>query len=359
MAEEQDKASKTEEATPRKLEEARKKGDVAKTPDLASLLSLAAATGVILWAGGWLSLNLAEDLVPFVASPHAMMGALESGAGVEIARMAIMALAPAVGLVMLATVVAGAGGNILQSGFLWTTQKLKPDWSRVSPLKGFGRIFGPDGLAQFVKTLLKVAATGLICWIVLKPQAGDVAGMAALAPASVLPASLDLAGSLMAAILAFLAVTAGVDWLWQRLRFAQKMKMSREELKEDFKQSEGDPHVKARQKQLRIERARRRMMAAVPEATVVIMNPTHFAVALKYEAGETPAPLCVAKGVDTLALRIREVAVAAGVPVVEDPPLARALYATVDVDQTIPRAHYEAVAKVLGFVLGAGRRRVR
>ena len=135
--------------------------------------------------------------------------------------------------------------------------------------------------------------------------------------------------------------------------------MSREELKEDFKQSEGDPHVKARQKQLRIERSRRRMMAAVPEATVVIMNPTHFAVALKYEAGETPAPLCVAKGVDSLALRIRAVAEEAGVPVIEDAPLARALYPTVEVDQVIPRAHYEAVAKVLGFVLGKGRRRVQ
>ena len=133
--------------------------------------------------------------------------------------------------------------------------------------------------------------------------------------------------------------------------------MTREELKEDFKQSEGDPHVKARQKQLRIERSRRRMMAAVPEATVVIMNPTHFAVALKYEAGETPAPMCVAKGVDSLALKIRAVAEEARVPVIEDAPLARALYATVDIDQTIPRAHYEAVAKVLGFVLGAKRRR--
>ena len=181
--------------------------------------------------------------------------------------------------------------------------------------------------------------------------------MASLGPAAMLPATLKIAGSLMAAILAFLALMAGLDWLWQRYRFAEKMKMTREELKEDFKQSEGDPHIRARQKQLRIERSRRRMMAAVPGATVVIMNPTHFAVALKYDAGETPAPMCVAKGVDSLALKIRAVAEEAGVPVIEDAPLARALYATVDIDQTIPRAHYEAVAKVLGFVLGAKRRR--
>jgi flagellar biosynthetic protein FlhB len=357
MAEEQDKASKTEEATPRKLDDARKKGDVAKTQDLASVMALAAAIGVILWAGGWLSINLAEDLVPFIASPHQMLGILESGGGVEIARWAIMALAPALGLIMAATMLAGAGGNLIQSGLLWSPSKLKPDWSRVSPLKGFGRIFGPDGIAQFVKTLLKVVATGAICWWVLKPHAGELAQMVQLGPAAMLPATLKIAGSLMTAILAFMALIAGLDWLWQRYRFAEKMKMTREELKEDFKQSEGDPHVRARQKQLRIERSRRRMMAAVPEATVVIMNPTHFAVALKYDAGETPAPMCVAKGVDTLALKIRAVAEEAGVPVIEDAPLARALYATVDIDQTIPRAHYEAVAKVLGFVLGAKRRR--
>jgi flagellar biosynthetic protein FlhB len=134
------------------------------------------------------------------------------------------------------------------------------------------------------------------------------------------------------------------------------MKMTKEEVKEDFKQSEGDPHIKARQKQLRHSRARRRMIQAVPDATVVVMNPTHYAVALKYDAGETPAPMCVAKGMDSLALKIREVAEAHGVPVIEDPPLARALYAAVDVDEIIPPAHYEAVAKVIGFIMSAGRK---
>jgi flagellar biosynthetic protein FlhB len=130
--------------------------------------------------------------------------------------------------------------------------------------------------------------------------------------------------------------------------------MSKEEMKEEHRQSEGDPHVRARQKQIRTERAKRRMMNAVPKATVVVMNPTHFAVALRY-GDDTPAPMCVAKGMDSLALKIREVAEAAGVPVIEDPPLARALYATVNMDQTIPREHYEAVAKVIGFVLAAAR----
>src|SRR6201995_3550179 len=140
------------------------------------------------------------------------------------------------------------------------------------------------------------------------------------------------------------------------MRFMERMKMTKEEVKEDFKQSEGDPHIKARQRQIRNERSRRRMMQAVPTATVVVMNPTHYAVALKYDQGETPAPMCVAKGVDSLALKIREIAEEAGVPVLEDPPLARALYAAVEIDEIIPPAHYEAVAKIIGFILSAGRK---
>ena len=171
-----------------------------------------------------------------------------------------------------------------------------------------------------------------------------------------MPFAAEILRRLVFAVAGFLAVVAGADWLWQRQRFMARMRMSREELKEDFKQSEGDPHVKAKQRQKRAEAARRRMMQAVPKATVVIMNPTHYAVALKYEQGEDAAPLCVAKGLDSLALRIRSVAEEAGVPIVEDPPLARALYAAVDIDDMIPPAHYEAVAKIIGFILSSGRR---
>jgi len=131
-----------------------------------------------------------------------------------------------------------------------------------------------------------------------------------------------------------------------------RMRMSREELKEDYKSTEGDPHVKAKLKQIRMERSRKRMMQAVPTATVVVMNPTHFAVALRYEPGETAAPICVAKGVDKLALKVRDLAREHGVEVIEDPPLARALFASVEVDQVIPRQHFEAVAKIIGFILG-------
>ena len=154
-------------------------------------------------------------------------------------------------------------------------------------------------------------------------------------------------------------VCAGADVFVQRYRFTERMKMSREEIKQETKDSEGDPHLKARLKQQRLARAKKRMIQNVPKATLVIMNPTHFAVALRYVQGETPAPVCVAKGVDAVALKIREVAEEHRGAVVEDPPLARALYAVGEVDETIPREHYQAVAKVVGFVLGASRRRAR
>ena len=350
MADAPDPESKTEEATPRKLADARKKGDVAKSPDIASALSLMGAAAVILMSGGWFATSIAEQLVPFIAQPHTMMGGLDAGAGVEIGTRAIWAMAPFLGAVMLATILGGAGGNLAQSGLIFTGEKLKPDWSKVSPLKGFKRIFGPDGLVQFVKTFLKLLAVGVICWLVLKPHVRELETLAAMSPAMILPFTRDLAVALLVATLVFMGFTAGADYLWQRFRFAERMKMTKEETKEDYKQSEGDPHVKAKLKQIRAQRSRQRMMQNVPKATVIVTNPTHYSVALRYETGDA-APVCVAKGVDALALRIREVAREHAVPIVENVPLARALYAAVDVDETIPREHFEAAAKVIGFVM--------
>ncbi len=356
MAEGADPESKTEEATPRKLADARLKGDVAKSPDVASALSLSGAAAVVLMSGGWFATSMAEQLLPFIAAPHTMLGGLETGAGVEIGINALWAIAPFLGLVMLATIIGGVGGNVAQSGLIFTAEKLKPDWSKVNPLAGFKRIFGPDGLFQFVKTFLKLLAVGFICWLVLKSHLRELENMAAMPPALILPLARDLAIALMMSTIIFLGFAAGADFLWQKYRFAERMKMSMEELKEDYKQSEGDPHVKAKLKQIRAQRSRQRMMQNVPNATVIVTNPTHYSVALRYESGDA-APVCVAKGVDALALRIREVAREHDVPIVENVPLARALYAAVDVDETIPREHFEAAAKVIGFVMQRRKKR--
>jgi flagellar biosynthetic protein FlhB len=259
---------------------------------------------------------------------------------------------------MAVSAAAGIAGNFVQTGFVWAPAKIKPDISKLSLFSGVKRIFGLDSWINFGKSLIKALVIGVICYQTMKPHMVELDQLAGFEPARMLPFMMDLLKALFMAVLGALGVGAILDWLLQRQRFMQRMRMSREEVKEEHRQSDGDPHVKHKQKAIRFDRAKKRMMANVPKATVVVMNPTHYAVALRY-GDDTPAPLCVAKGLDSLALKIRAVAEEAGVPVVEDPPLARALYAAVEVDQTIPRQHYEAVAKVIGFVMAAARKRRR
>jgi flagellar biosynthetic protein FlhB len=252
--------------------------------------------------------------------------------------------------------VAGVAGHLLQTGLMFTPAKLfEGGLGRISPIQGFRRLFGTDAFIQFIKSVLKIAILSAVTWMVLQPHAEAIAQMSALNVAAILTVTWDILKALMLAALITLGIGAGIDWIIQYVRFMQRMKMSKQEVKDEHKQSEGDPQMRARLRQIRNQRARRRMIQAVPTATVVVMNPTHYAVALRYEAGETSVPICVAKGMDRIALKIRAVAEAENVPVVEDAPLARALYATVDIDQEIAREQYEAVAKVIGFILGSRR----
>ncbi|WP_309627467.1 flagellar type III secretion system protein FlhB, partial [Brevundimonas sp.] len=328
MADDKDPDSKTEEATPQKLEEARKKGDVAKSADVAPALSLLGATAVIVMGGGYFATSIAESFIPYIASPHLLLGGLEAGAGVEIGMNAIWAVAPFLGAVMLATIIGGVSGNVFQSGLLFSAEKMKPKWEKVSPMGGLKRIFGPDGLMQFAQTFAKLSAVSVICWMVLKPHAREFENMAAMSPLTILPLARDMMIALMASTLVFLVLGAGADFIWQKMRFAKRQRMTKEEVKEEYKNTEGDPHVKAKLRQIRMQRSRQRMMQNVPGATVIVTNPTHYSVALRYEPDKgDAAPICVAKGVDAVALRIREVGREHNVPIVENVPLARALYA--------------------------------
>ena len=355
MADDNDASTKSEEASPRKLEEARKRGDVAKSADVPAFASLAAAAGFLAIAGGWMSRDLGAQLLPFFAHPDAFD--LSNGGGVVVMRRAMLALMPLLIGVMASAAVAGVGGNLIQHGFLFTPNKLMPDASKLSLAQGFKRLFGIDGLVHFLKSGLKIGLVGAVAYLVLKPHFGDFQLLVGADPNMLLTLSVELLKALFWGVLALLGAGALADWFWQRQRFMQRMRMTKEEMKDDFKQSEGDPHIRARLRQMRMERAKKRMMQNVPKATVVVMNPTHYAIALRYAAGDTPAPLCVAKGIDDVAFRIREVAEAHNIPIIEDAPLARALYATVEIDEVIPREHYEAVAKVIGFVMQQAKRR--
>jgi len=349
MAEGSDSSDKTEEPTGRKLEQARERGDVVKTADLPQVFTFSAVAFVLVTMGQWMSRNLMAGLTPFLAHPDSMI--LAGGGGMAVARQAVMAGAPILAIVLGAAAFAGAAGHLVQTGLMWTPSRLELQFDKLSPMAGFKRLFGIDSLIQYGKSLIKVAIVAVIAWTTVSPHVHEMEQLSGADPMVMLPFALNIIKKLAMAVGAFMLAVAGFDWFIQRQRFMARHRMSREELKEDYRQSEGDPHVKARQKALRIQRARQRMMSAVPKATVVVMNPTHYAVALKYDPEEGSAPQCVAKGMDAIALRIRAVAEEAGVPVIEDPPLARALFAAVEIEDFIPVAHYEAVAKLIGFIM--------
>lgn len=354
MSEAPEKDDKTEEPTQRRLDQAIERGDVAKSQELVTLFLLGGFTLALMISAGPLSKGLATDLRAFLMNAHQVPA--DGGGLLAAARRA--AAAGFVALVVPAAIVALAAlfGAGIQHRLLWTATPLAPKLERISPLAGAKRLFGKEAVVQFVKGLLKIAVVGAAATAVLWGERDRLDAYARLDVSAILPAALALAVKLMGAILAVYAVLAAGDWFYQRYTWMERQRMSRRELKEEFKEQEGSPEIKARVRQIRQSRLRKRMMAAVPTATVVVTNPTHYAVALRYESGMA-APVCVAKGVDALALRIRQVAGEHGIAIVENPPLARALHATVDIDEEIPVEHYKAVAEVVGYVLRLRRRR--
>jgi flagellar biosynthetic protein FlhB len=266
-------------------------------------------------------------------------------------RLLLPKIAFAVAPFFAVMITAGVAGHVLQSRPSFSFDKIAPDFSKVSPMAGFKRLFGVEGWMNLLKGLAKIAVVGMAIWTQLWPERGGLEAILNQSTAAVAADMTRLLFKVLMASLATLGVIAGLDYFWQRMRFMARNRMSKQEIKEEYRQNEGDPTIKAKIRQLRHERARKRMMAAVPQATVVIMNPTHYAVALKYESGKMAAPVCVAKGIDALALRIRAVAEENDVPVVENPPLARALHAAIEIDDPVPPEHFKAVAQVIGYVL--------
>jgi flagellar biosynthetic protein FlhB len=239
---------------------------------------------------------------------------------------------------------------MVQHKMVWSTKVMAPKLSKISPAAGLKRMFSDVALANFAKGVAKLLVAGTVLTVMMWPERGRLEGMVRIDVGALLPITLTMALKLLGAVVAMLAVVAAADYLFQYRRRYERQKMSLRDLKDEFKQSEGDPTVKGKMKQVRQSRQRLRMMAQVPKAAVVITNPTHYAIALQYERG-MDAPVCVAKGTDALALRIRDVAAEHSVPLVENQPLARALHATVEIDQAIPLEHYKAVAEVIGYVM--------
>jgi flagellar biosynthesis protein FlhB len=339
---------KTEEPSQKRLDEALKRGDVVKSQEVSTWFVMAGATLMLMAFSSSMSSGLFTTMRGLLANSSIIrvdgpaLPGLFQKLGVEL----IAAIAVPFLLLMLAALC----GNMIQHRLVWSYEALAPKLSKISPLAGLQRLFSKQALANFAKGLVKLAVVGAVLTVLMWPERERMEALVHMDPAALLLFIRELALKLMGSVCAMLAIVAGADYLFQYRQWYEKQKMSLQELKEEFKQTEGNPTIKGKIKQLRQAKQRRRMMAAVPKASVVITNPTHYAVALQYERG-MEAPICVAKGVDALALKIREVAAEHAIPVVENPPLARALHATVEIDDAIPPEHYKAVAEVIGYVM--------
>lgn len=344
----QDDAQKTEDASPKKLEEARKKGQVPMSREVNNWVMLTAGTLVVLAIGPSAMKKLGALMRTYIAEAHLLPG-VPGGFGVILGDALIDVLA-IMTLPLIFLMAAAFLGPFLQVGVLFAPDIITPDLSKISPVKGFSRLFSMRSIMEFVKGLIKIGVISAVCYVMMYPYFGRVDSMVGLSVASLLTQLDSLVFRMMMGILFVMFVVAALDLIYQRFEHFKQMRMTKQELKDEYKQSEGDPHVKAKLRQLRQEKARARMMQSVPGADVVITNPTHYAIALKYDPDTMVAPVVVAKGVDFIAAKIREIATENKITLVENRPLARALYETVDIDSPVPQEHYKAVAEVISYV---------
>ncbi|MBG6143151.1 flagellar biosynthetic protein FlhB [Labrenzia sp. EL_208] len=353
MADDTDDSEKTEDPTQKRLKEAHDKGDVPKSQEVSTWFTLAGATLMIAIFAPGAAASLGELMSGYLEHAHQIP--VDGYALKALWRDTGQSVALIVGVPLIALVLMAVAGNLIQHQPLFTGETIKPKLSKVSPASGFKRLFSADSLVNFTKGMLKISIVGAVMVAVMWPHRDEAEIIIFAETSVILQEARVLILQLLAAILAVMTVVAGADFIYQKNKWFNKQKMTLREVKEEYKQTEGDPQVKGKIRQLRMERSRKRMMSAVPQATVVVTNPTHYAVALKYEEG-MGAPLCLAKGTDAIALKMREIARENEIPVVENPPLARALYATVDIDREVPEEHYKAVAEVIGFVYRMRRR---
>jgi flagellar biosynthetic protein FlhB len=347
-----DDSEKTHDPTQKKLDDAHQRGDVAKSQEVNTWFLLAGATLVLSTFNGSVGGGLQTPLKNLLQ--NSWMIRTDGPGLLMLAKSLCVSILSTMGMPILFLVIAALAGNLIQHRLVFSTEGLVPKFSKLSPMEGAKRLFGKQAFANFLKGLFKLVLLGAVMCAVLWPERFRLDALIHIDPSAILGITTSLTLQLMGSVVAMLAFVAIADFFFQYRTWYEKLKMSLQEVKEEYKQSEGDPHIKGKIKQLRQQNMKKRMMAAVPKASVIITNPTHYAVALSYERGMT-APICVAKGVDNIALKIREVAGKHDIPIVENVPLARALYATVEIDEEIPGEHYHAVAEVIGYVMGLKR----
>jgi len=347
MSEENDDSQRTEEPTQKRIDEARRKGQVAMSRELNNWVMLLTATILIGTAAPTLMAHLRDHLRAYIEHAGDVPG---EGGFTKILTGSFHEVLGMLALPLLVLMAAGFLGPFLQTGPIFAPDVIKPDINKISPARGWERLFSRRALMEFAKGIVKIVVIGGVAAMLLEPYFANIEHMIGQPLPLMMGDLMTLVLRVMTGILVILLILAIIDVTYQRMEFMKRMRMSKQEVRDEYKQSEGDPHVKARLRQIRTERARKRMMQAIPRADVVITNPTHFAIALEYKPPKMEAPVCIAKGVDETALRIRQEAERLKITVFENPPLARVLYDTVEVDETIPPEHYKAVAEVISFV---------
>ena len=349
MADDQDKSQKTEDPTAHRLADAEKKGQMPKSQEVNHVFILAAISFVLIFFAPGFAREISKLLLVFFETPHLIeMG--ERDLGDFLGGMA-GAILSELALPILILMAAAVGANLVQAKVVISGENMKPKLSKVSPIKGAVKMVSPKSLVEFGKGIIKITIVGVVVFSIIWPERDVLPQLMSIDLRETFMFVRLIVVRILVAVIIIMVLVAMLDFKFQKYEHKKGLRMSKQDIKDESKQTEGDPMVKQRIRSLRMERGRQRMMQAVPEADVVITNPTHFAVALQYESKSMEAPKLIAKGVDHLALRIREIAEENGVPVVENPPVARALYATVEINAEVPNEHYKAVAEIIGYVM--------
>lgn len=339
---------KTEEATPRKREEARRKGQIFKSMELVGAVTLLATYLVLRFVGPYMGARILHySRTLWEQGPSQDWS--EGGVRLLLVNMVLL-LGLLTAPVVATAAVAGVAANLLQTGFLFTLEPLVPSFDRINPASGFQRLFSRRALAELLKSILKLALVGYVAYSTVADEIGSFPRLLGLESRQLLLFLTDLVMQLLLWVGVLMLVLAVADYMYQRWEYEQSLRMTKEEVKQEMKQTEGNPEIRAKIRQKQREMARRRMMADVKKADVVVTNPTHFAVALAYKQDAMSAPRVLAKGQGLVALRIRELAKEAEIPIVENPPLARELHRVCEVGAEVPFDLYQAVADLLAFV---------
>ncbi|MEC9266563.1 MAG: flagellar biosynthesis protein FlhB [Pseudomonadota bacterium] len=356
MSEQPDDSQKTEEPTSKRLRDARSKGQVAVSREINTWVLLFGTGLMIALVFPTLMVDMTRIFMSFLDRPHDLL--TDRGGLGAVTTELVVAIATILAIPMGVFVILALISGVSQTGFNFATKPIEPELSKISPMKGLQRLFSMKQFVEFIKGILKIVLVAIVGIVLLMPELDRLDTLPTMPVSELLIEIQALVLRIFIGILAVLFVIAILDVIFQRMQHIKQLRMTKQEVKEEYKNTEGDPQVKGRLRQIRMQRARERMMQAVPTADVVVTNPTHFAVALAYKPETMEAPILVAKGQDLVAQRIRTIAEENDVAIVENPPLARALYATVEIDQEVPPEHYEAVAKVISYVFGLSGKRM-